>query len=48
MEELKAELAAKGGTEADWRDFLSEGLALEDLEEYEAGYSRTSPLEHAQ
>ena len=48
MEELKAELAAKGGTEAVWREFLSEGLALEDLEEYEAGCSRTSPLEHAQ
>ena len=47
MDELKAELFAKGGSEEDWRHFLSEGLTLEELEEYEAGYSRISPLEHA-
>lgn len=47
MERFKAEFLSKGGSEDEWRDVLSEGLTPEDMEEYEVGFSKGSPMEHA-
>lgn len=48
MDKLKADFFAKGGSDGEWRDILSEGLAPEDMEEFEVGFSRRmSAMNHA-
>ena len=47
MERLKTEFLSKGGSEEEWRDVISEGLTPEDMEEYEVGFSKGGPMEHA-
>lgn len=47
MDKLKSDFFAKGGSDGEWRDILSEGLAPEDMEEFEVGFSRMSAMNHA-